>query len=187
MPIYQYIILPDSVDLAKFMTENNRSLRLLADSMLGRLAKWLRFLGYDTAYERDAADHELARRARAEGRVLLTRDHDLAVRRGLDILLIESEQFEEQVEEVQAALGGPPAPAFSRCSICNVVLEDASPSEIADRVPPYVLEHQKEFRCCPACGRVYWSGSHVQAMNHLLEQFDAAGDDVPATEGRRID
>jgi hypothetical protein len=140
--------------------------------MLGRLAKWLRLLGYDTDYEHQAADHELARRARAEGRVLLTRDHDLAARRGLDTLLIESEQFEEQVQEVQAALGDPPAPAFSRCSVCNVVLENVSPSEVADRVPPYVLETQVEFRHCPACGRIYWSGSHVQAMNQHLEQFD---------------
>lgn len=56
--------------------------RLLADGMLGKLAKWLRLLGYDTAYENDAPDHELARRARAEGRILLTRDRELSARRG---------------------------------------------------------------------------------------------------------
>jgi uncharacterized protein len=146
-------------------------LRLLADCMLGRLAKWLRFLGYDTAYENDASDHHLARRARAEGRCLLTCDHELAARRGLCTLLIRSEILEEQVQEVQSALGPPPAPALSRCSICNVELEPVSPAEVADRVPPYVLKTQTDFLYCPACERVYWPGTHVEAMNEQLQQF----------------
>lgn len=151
---------------------NHPSPRLLADCMLGRLAKWLRLLGYDTAYENDATDHELARRARAEGRVLLTRDRELVNRRGLETLLIRSEQLEQQVEEVQAALGPPPSPSLSRCSVCNVVLEDVSPAEVADQVPPYVLNTYTEFRHCPSCGRMYWSGSHVRAMNEQLRDFE---------------
>jgi uncharacterized protein with PIN domain len=139
--------------------------------MLGRLAKWLRLLGYDTAYENDATDHELARRARAEGRVLLTRDRELATRRGLESLLVQSEQLEEQMEEVQQALGPPPDLSLSRCSVCNIVLDDMSPDEAADRVPPYVLKSHTEFRHCPGCGRVYWSGSHVQAMNEQLKDL----------------
>jgi uncharacterized protein with PIN domain len=153
---------------------NHPSLRLLADCMLGRLAKWLRLLGYDTAYENDATDHELARRARAEGRVLLTRDRELVNRRGLETLLIQSEQLEEQVEEVQAALGPPPGPSLSRCSVCNVVLEDISPAEVVDQVPPYVLKTHTEFRHCPSCGRVYWSGSHVRAMDEQLKDFESS-------------
>jgi hypothetical protein len=139
--------------------------------MLGRLAKWLRLLGYDTAYDNSSKDHELARRARAEGRVLLTRDRELSRRHGLESLLIQSEQLEQQVEEVQEAVGPPADPSLSRCSVCNVVLEDVSSDEIADRVPPYVLETHNEFRYCPGCGRVYWSGSHVQRMNEQLEEF----------------
>jgi uncharacterized protein with PIN domain len=153
------------------MTQNGR-LRLLADCMLGRLAKWLRLLGYDTAYENDATDHELARRARAEGRLLLTRDRELAARRGLKTLLIRSGQLEHQVQQVQEALGPPPEPSLSRCSVCNVVLEEIAAEEAADRVPRYVLETHAEFRHCPRCGRVYWSGSHVEAMEEQLEQFD---------------
>lgn len=147
------------------------SLRLLADCMLGRLTKWLRLLGYDTAYENDATDHELARRARAEGRILLTRDRELAARRGLETLLIQSEQLEEQVEEVREALGPPPDPSLARCSVCNGKLEDVSPGDVADRVPPYVLGAHSNFRRCAECGRVYWSGSHVDAMDEELERF----------------
>jgi uncharacterized protein with PIN domain len=150
---------------------NDLPLRFLADCMLGRLTKWLRLLGYDTAYDNVAADHELARRARAESRVLLTRDHDLAARRGLCALLLRSEVLEEQVQEVRDAFGPPPDPALSRCSVCNVVLERVSPAEVVDRLPPYVLKTQTEFHRCPGCGRIYWPGSHVQEMRNQMEAF----------------
>ena len=147
------------------------SLRLLADCMLGRLAKWLRLLGYDTAYDNDATDHDLARRARAEGRVLLTRDRELAARRGLETLLIQSERLPEQVEEVQQALGPPLDLSLSRCSVCNGILEAVSGNDVVDRVPPYVLRTHSDFRRCTDCGRVYWSGSHVEEMSEELEDF----------------
>lgn len=148
------------------------SLRLLADCMLGRLTKWLRLLGYDTAYDNDATDHELARRARAEGRVLLTRDRELAARRGLETVLIRSQNLEEQVGQVREALGPPPDAPLSRCSVCNGRLKDASPDDVVDRVPPYVLETHSDFRRCASCGRVYWPGSHVKGMVEELEPFD---------------
>ena len=151
---------------------SDRPLRLLADGMLGKLAKWLRLLGYDAAYDNAADDHELARRARAEGRVLLTRDRELAARRGLRALLIQSEALEEQTREVQDALGPPPAPALSRCAVCNTALEPVSPEDVADRIPPYVLRTQSDFRRCPGCGRVYWPGTHVDGMQ---EQLGEAG------------
>lgn len=143
---------------------DDQPLRLLADGMLGRLARWLRLLGYDTAYENDADDMYLARRARAEGRVLLTRDRALASRRGLSTLLVESEVLEKQIRQVLETLGPPPEPALSRCSLCNVPLEAVSKDLVADRVPPYVFRTQQQFRLCPACGRVYWPGSHLERM-----------------------
>lgn len=143
-------------------------LRLLADGMLGRLARWLRLLGYDTAYEANADDLDLARRARAEGRVLLTRDRALAGRRGLRTLLIASEHLEEQVHQVRQALGPPPSPALSRCSLCNLPLMPVEPDEIADRVPPYVLQTQERFSRCPGCDRVYWAGTHVTHMRQQM-------------------
>lgn len=146
-------------------------IRLLADGMLGRLARWLRLLGYDTVYENHADDLELARRARAEGRILLTRDRALAARRGLRALLIESEDVQEQVRQVVETLGPPPNPALSRCSVCNTPLEPAAPQQVADRVPPYVLQTQERFGICPECGRVYWAGTHLEHMRRYLGEF----------------
>jgi uncharacterized protein with PIN domain len=144
---------------------------LLADGMLGRLAKWLRLLGYDTEYDNKASDLELARRARSEGRILLTRDRELAARRGLRTILIESQVLEEQVRQVEEELGPPPDSALTRCSVCNVVLTPAEREEVSDKVPPYVLRTQEEFRVCSSCGRVYWPGSHLAQITRQLEEF----------------
>jgi len=147
--------------------------RFLADGMLGRLARWLRLLGYDTLYDRTSSDLELARRARGEGRILLTRDRELARRRGLRVLLIRSTDLAEQLQELERALGlsatgvegHTPQP---RCSLCNLPLQRLRPAQAADRVPPYVMRTQRVFYCCPRCGRMYWSGTHVAAMRRQL-------------------
>ncbi len=135
-------------------------------------------MGYDTAYENAASDPELARRARAESRVLLTRDRELAGRRGLRTLLIQSEVLEEQVREVQSILGPPPHPPLSRCTVCNTALENVSPADVADRVPPYVLRTQTEFRHCPGCQRFYWPGSHLDGMRDQMSKFTKESDDA---------
>jgi uncharacterized protein with PIN domain len=144
-------------------------MKFLADNMLGRLATWLRLLGYDTAYLPHADDHELARVARAEGRVLLTRDVELTRRRGVRSVLIESEQVAAQLEQVFHALRLTAREAFSRCAECNVVLDTVSQESVRDDVPPYVFHTQERFRRCPRCRRVYWRGTHWARM---LAQMD---------------
>jgi uncharacterized protein with PIN domain len=148
--------------------------RLLVDGMLGRLAKWLRLLGYDTVYDNAASDPELARRSRAEGRILVTRDRELSARRGLRTLLIRSEKLEEQVEEVRDAFASPSPTPLSRCAVCNAELETVSPADVVSLVPPYVLKTQSEFRRCPGCGRVYWPGTHLEEMQKQMKEFPPA-------------
>ena len=80
--------------------------RLLVDAMLGRLARWLRLMGYDAVYWRDGSDDALIAAAQAEGRLILTRDHALAGRRGVSALLIEAEALDDQIAAARAALGG---------------------------------------------------------------------------------
>ena len=149
------------------------SQRLLADSMLGRLAKWLRLLGYDVAYDNAAADRTLVRRARTEQRILLTRDRELARRRGLRTLLIESQSLDEQVEQVWQALGPPPHPALSRCAVCNATLQSIAAADATGHVPPYVLRTQDRFRQCPLCKRIFWRGTHFRAIRNRLRQWHA--------------
>jgi hypothetical protein len=141
----------------------------LLDAMLGRLARWLRLAGYDAAYMRDADDLELVRVARAEGRLLLTRDLELARRRGVRTLLIDSQQVDEQLDEVRRSVGPPPEPITSRCAKCNAPLHPLDRAAARDRVPPYVFRTQREFSQCPACRRVYWPGTHWQAIRRQIE------------------
>ena len=84
--------------------------RLLVDAMLGRLVRWLRLMGYDAAYWRDGSDEALIAAAQAEDRLIVTRDHALAGRRGVRAVLIAAEGLDEQIAEARTALGGAPAP-----------------------------------------------------------------------------
>jgi uncharacterized protein with PIN domain len=146
-------------------------MKFIADVMLGRLATWLRLLGYDTTYMPDADDPELARIARAEDRILLTRDVELTRRRGVRSVLIESDQVEEQVRQVFRALKLTTREAFSRCAECNHRLEIASKESVRGAVPPYVFQTQERFRRCANCGRVYWRGTHWVRMLARMEDL----------------
>ena len=146
----------------------------VADAMLGRLARWLRLMGYDTLYQPTAEDHDLARAARAEGRLLLTRDQELARRRGLRSLLIESDRLEDQLRQVLEELGLDNKSVDARCALCNTSLQAISPSEVKSRVPAYVYARHDEFSWCPQCDKVYWRGTHWERMKELIEKVEEA-------------
>jgi uncharacterized protein with PIN domain len=137
--------------------------------MLGTLAKWLRILGYDAVYDPGLDDYQLMRLARAEDRVLLTRDRELARRRGIHTLLIGSQVLDEQLRQVLSELDLEPALSFSRCPVCNEVLAPLDRQAARARVPAYLARTHEQFRLCPGCGRVYWRGSHWQQMEERLD------------------
>lgn len=149
-------------------------MRFLCDAMLGRLAHWLRLLGYDAAYS-DAGDHELARQARAENRILLTRDTQLAERRGIQALLITSDALDDQLRQVVEAFGLTQSGVFSRCPTCNTPLQSIPRRAVRDRVPPYVFHNHNSFQECPGCGKIYWRGSHWQRIQDRLNALDVEG------------
>jgi uncharacterized protein with PIN domain len=145
--------------------------RFVADVMLGRLARWLRALGYDTLYFRDAPDRRLLAVALAERRRLLTRDAALARRAREAGLLVRAEQLDAQIREVAAALRLRPGRALSRCLECNGRLLPVEPEAVRHRVPPYTFATRREFLTCPGCDRVYWSGTHVAGIRRRLEPY----------------
>lgn len=146
-------------------------MKFLADAMLGRLAKWLRMLGYDTVYFSQIEDSDLVRIARAEDRMLLTRDRELTRRKSLRSLLIESDGFEEQMRQLLRDLDLKIDGPFSRCARCNTVLRPASKEEVKERVPPYVLRRHARFSLCPHCDKVYWRGTHWQRVQRRIEEI----------------
>ena len=150
----------------------------IADAMLGRLARALRMLGLDTRYRPDIDDNELKMTALREGRVILTRDHEVAdTNLAVTVLLIESDHLEEQLlQTVQAFRISAGDRLFSRCLICNVRVEDVEKREVKERVPEYVYETQERFSRCPSCGRVYWAATHVEHAREWLERVLGSGD-----------
>lgn len=150
--------------------------RFVVDVMLGSLARWLRRLGYDTDYASTREDAELVRIARAEQRILLTRDRPLAERRGLRALWIASQSLDEQLRQVTTAFPLEPGRCPPRCSECNSPLLSAEPAEVANRVPPYVLRQHRHFQHCPGCGRVYWPGSHWSGIQDRLSAHGTCSD-----------
>ena len=146
-------------------------MKFIVDGMLGRLAKWLRILGYDTTYSPHLDDDQLVRLARAEGRLLLTRDRALARRRGLQCLLIESDHLEEQLGQTLAELALTEEYSFSRCPVCNTPLQKAEKTDLEGRVPPHIFRTHKDFSLCPKCDKIYWPGTHWARMQEKLAAF----------------
>jgi uncharacterized protein with PIN domain len=146
--------------------------RFFADAMLGRLARWLRILGYDTSYEAHVEDAALVRRAVQEKRVILTRDRALPEEfRVPALVLVEAERPAEQLRELVTRLGlDTEGRLFTRCSRCNAELEPVPRSQIAERVPARVLRDHERFKHCPGCGRVYWEGSHVDRIRSAIRR-----------------
>jgi uncharacterized protein with PIN domain len=158
-------------------------MKFVVDAMLGTLAKWLRILGYDARYDQRLNDHQLVRLARAEGCVLLTRDRELSRRRGVRVILVTSEDLESQIRQVLSDLKLEPDGSFSRCPVCNRLLESLAHEEARSQVPAYVAKTQRTFSHCPACRRVYWRGTHWQQMEERLARLQLpAKIDTRATE-----
>lgn len=150
--------------------EAGRAPRFVADSMLGRLARWLRAMGYDTLYLRHARDGDLLQIAKNEGRTLLTRDARLARSAAEDAVYhVRADRLEAQLAEVVATFGlDPEADPLSRCLECNHLLTALEAGDLRGRVPPHILASHRKFSGCPDCGRVYWEGSHAERMRNRL-------------------
>ncbi len=150
------------------------AVRFLADSTLGKLAKWLRILGYDTEYCRAPGDDALIQQAAAEDRQIVTRNTRLGKRAGLEkrICTIKANDPLLQVREVIAHyhLTIAQRSHLTRCLICNRKLVKTSPQLLVTRVPEYVLNTRNFFLTCPACCKVYWRGSHYQSMQERIKR-----------------
>jgi uncharacterized protein with PIN domain len=149
--------------------------RFIIDHNVGKLAKWLRLMGYDARFFDGGDDGELVAIALEENRVIVTRDTRIMKRRlvtkgRLQALLISSDQPELQIRQLIASLHLDIEFApFSRCLECNRPLVERKKAELEKLVPPYVFKTQEQFRQCPACGRIYWRGTHWRAMTRRLE------------------
>ena len=159
--------------------------RFLADRTLGRLVKWLRIIGYDTAYLPQLSPQGLIHEGRHQGRIILTRDtRVLRQKDAPQILFIHHDLFRDQLEQVIATCHlDPLARLFTRCGQCNELLTEVKKEEVRDHVPIYVWQTQSEFRQCPGCRRIFWGATHKEHVIAELRQM-GFGEGQKGKEGR---
>ncbi len=149
-------------------------MNFVADRMLGKLAKELRMLGYDTIYYTAEDTYRLIKLAREEGRVILTRNTKLLPRTPEDrIVRITEDRPSLQVRELiqKGLISLDDGNLFSRCLLCNVLLDDIPREEAEGKVPDFIFYQQKNFFRCPQCLRIYWQGSHQENMKRRIDKL----------------
>jgi uncharacterized protein with PIN domain len=172
-PVFEAL---DIGPIASVRPEPLREPRFFADAHLGRLARHLRLLGFDTAYERDCDDAHLAATAAAEHRIVLTRDAGLlkrnVVTHGLFVRALQPRaQLLEVARRLELLSRFKP---FTRCLACNGVLSAVSRDEVAAQVPERAWHSHERFVRCIQCGRVYWAGTHHERLRQLVEDIEMA-------------
>jgi hypothetical protein len=161
----------DIAGLTRLRPEPLREPRFVLDTHLGRLAAYLRMMGFDARYGDARSDEELANVSRDDRRILLTRDVGLLKRGAVTHgYFLRSTNPGQQLGEVVrrfdlARLVSP----FTRCLRCNARLIEAAKEEVAPRLPAQVAQLHEQFRRCPDCGRVYWEGGHYRRMRQLID------------------
>ena len=156
--------------------EQTERTRFVADRMLGTLCRYLRFMGYDTISANSLSpgnsseDTLLIRIAHDEGRVLLTRDRELASRAGTAGILITSDDVIGQVTQLRDAACIDPEIRMTRCSLCNTPLREASPGEIAHADYAPKDNNGFAFFFCPHCDKLYWNGSHGKNLTDRISR-----------------
>jgi uncharacterized protein with PIN domain/sulfur carrier protein ThiS len=168
----------DRVDLFPFSAAERQALArngshgFLLDIHLGKLARYLRILGFDTAYQNDYDDEELAEISHSQNRILLTRDRRLLMRNlvqhGYCVRALEPRQ--QVLEVIQRFKLKDDVIPFQRCPHCNTLLESVSKAEVLERLEPLTRRHFEEFHICPNCRQVYWKGSHYERMLTFIDK-----------------
>ena len=148
--------------------------KFIATMELGRLARWLRLLGYDCIFFDRAKKRDIVIESLREDRAILTRETRLSRFSGVRMIHIESDFVEEQLAQVIKSLhlsidrNG----MFTRCIECNTPIERAEKESVVSKVPPYVFKTQEEFMRCPGCGKIYWKGTHWDLANKFLDNVN---------------
>ena len=171
MSVYPVFEALDISPIVRLRPQPLRVTRFVLDGHLGKLARALRLLGFDCAYDRDADDPAIIERAGTERRIILTRDRELlksnAVTHGYWIRHTDPrEQVAEVVERFDLRTQVRP---FTRCSVCNGFIEPADLQEARREAPERVREWCNEYYRCSACGKLYWKGTHFDRLSDFVD------------------
>lgn len=161
-------------------------MKFIADAMLGRLAKWLRILGFDVLYYPVIDDRLVIKIAREQERTILTRDTRLVKQRGLrSPILIESNNIFDQLLEIKDRLDFRGAAPPGRCTVCNGhLLTVSQKKEIKEFVPDFIYHNFNDFIKCEDCGKVYWEGTHREKIKQKVKEIFSNPSELLRRQGR---
>jgi uncharacterized protein with PIN domain len=171
--VYPFFRSLDINPLTRVRPRLEGEIRFVLDTHLGKLAAYLRMLGFDSLYRNDYEDEELAHVSASQQRILLSRDRGLLKRSIVThgYLVREAHPLQQLIEVLRRFdLSGSISP-FRRCLHCNASLHLVPKELVSDRLPPETRKHYDEFNVCPKCDRIYWKGSHYQRMKRLIERL----------------
>lgn len=171
-PVFEAL---DISPVTRLRPEPLRRPAFVLDVHVGRLAGYLRLLGFDALYRNDYDDAEIIRLSIEERRIILTRDLGILKNRIVTHgYWLRSQRPLEQLREVLERFDlRRAARPFTRCPVCNAALEPVAKSVIKSRLPPKTRELYEEFSRCTACGKVYWKGAHYEKLLKLVQSQTA--------------
>ena len=140
----------------------------IADCHLGKLAKYLRVMGFDTLYFNTIDDNDLIELADKEKRIILTRDRALHEREKAPTFYLEAVDNLEQLKALQEHFKIKSYELIGRCIICNTQLQSVEKGKVEDKIPKKVKLYFSEFEICPTCSRIYWHGDHYKRMMNTI-------------------
>jgi hypothetical protein len=163
----------DIAGLTRLRPEPLREPRFVLDTHLGKLAAYLRLMGFDTLYRNCWTDEQLAQVSRDERRILLTRDVGLLKRGAVThgSFMRETDARRQLAEVARRFDLARLAKPFSRCLRCNTPLEPVAKEDVRSQLPARTAALHEEFRRCPDCRRVYWKGGHYRRMRELVAAY----------------
>lgn len=176
---------PVDVTAANALRTSLARIRFVADANVGRLATYLRLMGFDTAYDRSFLDAEVVGLAGRESRVVLTRDRGVLKRKAVQWgRLVRANEPVEQTRDVVRFFGlAGLADPFTRCVRCNAELAGVPKAEVLHLLQPRTKRYYQEFSHCPSCGRVYWAGSHHERMEEMFSRLTWEQEAIPGPDG----
>jgi uncharacterized protein with PIN domain len=169
-PVFERL---DITPVTRLRARPLRKTRFVLDVHLGKLARYLRLLGFDALYRNDYGDAAIIRLSLDQQRIVLTRDRGLLKHAALTHgYWLRSTTPKEQLDEVLRVFDlGRSARPFTRCLVCNGELQPVAKDVVADRLPPRVRRHCEAFAKCRECANVYWRGSHYERMRRMVDQL----------------
>ncbi len=169
--------MPEETKIIQNSDENFKSIKFIADIMVGKLARYLRMAGIDVLYNNNFNDEEILSIAEKDNRIIITRDTLMLERKEIKnklikAIYIQDDNILKQLYQIKKELKLDLKPNLIRCLDCNTLLMHINKENTINKVPEYVYKTQKLFCFCPKCNKYYWRGTHFKNIKNIFSKIN---------------